>query len=214
MYSSILFDFDGTLIDTNELIIFSLNEAAKTFLGKEIPKEVLHTILGKALEEQMKLLSEDYYPQMVLHYKECYLSNRDRMIREFHGVREMLQKLKTLGCQTAIVSAKGRSGIEHGLDFFGMREFIDVIISAYDVKNSKPHPEPALKALELLGAEAGNSLMVGDSPYDILCGKNAGIKTVLVDWTLFPKKYFMESLPDFRIDTPDALIAIIQSSIV
>ncbi|MCX7843526.1 MAG: HAD-IA family hydrolase [Clostridia bacterium] len=210
MFKNILFDFDGTLVDTNDLIIFSLNEVAKSFMGRCLTKDELNSILGKYLDDQMKMLSEVHYKEMVLQYKECYKSNQDKMIKEFPHIREMLRKLKDMGCRTAIVSAKGRGGIEHGLDFFNIREYIDVIISAYDIENNKPHPEPALKALSALNAQPEGSILVGDSPYDVLCGINAGIKTALVSWTIFPKESFQNIKPDYIIDTPMDLIDIIQ----
>ena len=212
MYKYILFDFDGTLLDTNDLIISGLNKAAKKFIGRELSSEDLNAILGKFLEEQMRHLSEEHYNDMVLLYREFYKQNQDKMSKEFPGINQMLHDLKGLGCKIAVVSAKGRGGIEHGMKQFGMQEYIDLVISAYDVENNKPHPEPALKALEGFGAEAGSALMIGDSPYDILCGKNAGIKTVLVDWTIFPKQQILDLKPDYHIKTPQDLVDIIKSS--
>lgn len=212
LYKYILFDFDGTLIDTNELILQTLNDVSKKFLGAEIPLETMNAILGKYLDDQMKFLSETHYEQMVLYYKELYKARQDKMTKEFAGIGEMLRKLKELGCMTAIVSAKGRGGIEHGLKLFSLDRFIDVVISAYDIRNNKPHPEPALKALEALGGDPAGSLLVGDSPYDIMCGKNAGIKTVLVGWSIFPKDELLKLCPDYIIEEPGELINIVKSS--
>ncbi len=211
-YKYMLFDFDGTLVDTNELIILALRKTCKSFLGRELSDIELNSVLGKYLEDQMRLLSPSQYEKMVLYYKEFYKAKQDSMIYEFPGVRQMLKSLRELGCKTAVVSAKGRGGIEHGLKRFGMEQFIDVIISAYDIKNNKPHPEPALKALEALKGTADQALMIGDSPYDILCGKNAGIKTVLVDWTIFPKSDILKISPDFHIMSPQQLADIVKSS--
>ncbi|MCX7746297.1 MAG: HAD-IA family hydrolase [Clostridia bacterium] len=212
MFTSILFDFDGTLIDTNDLIIHCLKETSKKFLQQNLTEEDLNRILGKPLEEQMRCLSDTDYQEMVPFYKELYRSNVDRMMKGFPGIKEMLKEIKDLGCKTAIVSAKGRLGIENGLQYFGFKDYIDVIVSAYDVENNKPHPEPAYKALELLGVEASTALLMGDSPYDILCGKNAGIKTVLVNWTIFPKDCLLKLQPDFVIHTPMELVKIIKGS--
>ncbi|MCX8130071.1 MAG: HAD-IA family hydrolase [Clostridia bacterium] len=211
MFKYILFDFDGTLIDTNELIILTLKETAKKFINRDLSPDDLNSILGRHLEEQMKCISPVFWEDMMLFYKTYYKANKDRMIKEFPGIREMLSQIKAIGCKTAIVSAKGRSGIEHGLDCFKLSEYIDVIVSAYDIQNNKPHPEPALKALELLCGVKEQSLLIGDSPYDILCGQNAGIKTVLVDWTIFPKNEICRLKPDFIIKEPTDLCKIIAS---
>lgn len=211
LFKYILFDFDGTLIDTNELIILSLNKTSKRYLGKYLSNEDLNNILGKYLEEQMRYLSQEHWADMVAYYREFYKSNQDKLIKEFPHIKQMLESLKDLGCKIAVVSAKGRGGIIHGLNRFNLEHYIDVIVSAYDVKNNKPHPEPALKALEELGADACEAVLVGDSPYDILCGKNAGVKTVLVDWTIFPKNDILKLCPDFIINTPFDLLEIVKS---
>jgi pyrophosphatase PpaX len=133
------------------------------------------------------------------------------MIRKYCGIEEMLSGLKKLGIGTAIVSSKGRNGIERGLNAFKLRSYIDIIVSAYDVSNHKPHPEPALKALELLGGNPGEALFAGDSPYDIECGKNAGVKTVLVGWSVFPKDTLLLLSPDYIIKTPAGLVDIFRT---
>lgn len=212
MYKYLLFDFDGTLIDTNQLIIEALNETSKRFLGRELTSEDLNSILGKYLDDQMRFLCNTNYREMVLYYNEFYDTHKDTMIREFPGVGDMLSQLKEMGCKTAIVSAKVREGIVHGLEHFKLAGYFDVIISASDIENNKPHPEPAEKALKALGAKAEDALFIGDSPYDILCGKNSGIKTVLVDWTIFPKGDILKHKPDFYINSPYELIKIIESN--
>nr|WP_010252306.1 HAD-IA family hydrolase [Acetivibrio cellulolyticus] len=212
MYKYILFDFDGTLIDTNELITLTLNETSLKYLHHSLSTDKLNSILGKPLEEQMKCLSSEHWPSMVEYYKEFYRSHQKALTKEFPQIDIMLQKLKDLGCKNAIVSAKGISGILHGLEHFDYKKYIDYIVSAYDVQNNKPHPEPALKALAHFRAEKKEVLLVGDSPYDILCGKNAGIKTVLVNWTIFPKSQFINFEPDYVINTPLDLLKIVEES--
>lgn len=213
LYKYLLFDFDGTLIDTNELILLTLNETSLKFCGRYLSQEKMNSILGRHLEDQMKCLSPHEHEKLTQFYREFYKQNQDLMVREFPGVAEMLDALRRMGCKTAIVSAKGRGGIEHGLDRFNLSGYIDVVVSAYDVTNNKPHPEPALKALEALGAEPGSAFLVGDSPYDILCGKNAGVKTVLAGWSIFPQEALLRLKPDFYIRTPSELVDIVRQSV-
>lgn len=212
LFKYILFDFDGTLIDTNKLILLTLNETAQRYLNRSLKPNELNNILGKPLEEQMKSLSYELWTCMLDYYKAFYKSNQDKMIEEFPQISIMLKKLKNIGCKNAIVSAKGRNGILHGLELFNYTMYIDFIVSAYDVQNNKPHPEPALKAIDYFNAPKNEVLLVGDSPYDILCGKNAGIKTALVDWTIFPKSQLAGLNPDYIIKTPLDLVQIIENS--
>lgn len=212
MFKYILLDFDGTLVDTNDLIILTLRETSKRINNRDLSQEDLNTILSRSLQDQIRYITTDFHDQAVAYYKEFYKSNHDKMIMEYPGTRSMLRKLKDLGCKTAIVSSKGRGGIERGLNHFQLQHYIDAIVSAYDVENGKPHPEPAVKAVKLLGGDVENALMVGDSPYDILCGRNAGIKTVLVNWSIFPEQELSGLNSDFRINTPGDLIEIVISS--
>ncbi len=211
MYKYILFDFDGTLIDTNQLIITALRETAKKFIKRDLTQDDLNSILGKYLDVQMKHLCPENYRQMSDYYSMFYKKHQDTMVKEFPGVEDMLVELKNSGAKTAIVSAKEPGGIKHGLNLFKLNEYIDCIISAHDIQNNKPHPEPALKAMAALGAKPEETLLVGDSPYDIQCAENAGIKSVLVNWTIFPRESFLEASPDFCIDKPSDLIKIVKT---
>jgi pyrophosphatase PpaX len=206
MYKNIIFDFDGTLIDTNDLIIFSLDQVALKYINRRLTKDELNSILGFFIEEQMRMISKDNYKEMTVYYQEVYKKHSDDMTKEFPGIREMLKRLKELNCKIAIVSAKSRSGIEHGINFLDIKDYVDVIISATDVTKNKPDPEPLLKGLQALGSTKENTLFIGDSPVDILCGKNTGVKTALVDWTIFQPHSFEKIKPDMVIKNPSELI--------
>lgn len=209
MIKSVLFDFDGTIVDTNNLIIDTLKETVKSFLNRQITEEDIQMVFGRYLEDQMKLLSEIHYKEMVEYYREYYKKNQDNIISLFPGIYNILNELKKSSIKIAIVSAKGKNGIFHCVEKFGLQNLIDVIISSNDVINNKPHPEPAFKALSLLDSKPSEALFVGDSPYDILCGKSAGIKTVLVGWSIFNKANF-SSTPDYIIHNPSQLLDIIK----
>jgi pyrophosphatase PpaX len=209
MYKNIIFDFDGTLIDTNELIIYSIDQVALKFIDRRLTKDEFNSILGFYIEDQMKMISREHYKEMTEFYIEIYNNNCDKMTKKFPGIDEMLYKLKELDCKISIVSAKSREGILHGLSFLGINSFVDAIVSASDVKKNKPDPEPLLAGMKVLGGTLENSLFIGDSPVDVLCGKNAGIKTALVSWSIFPDKSFDKIKPDMFIKTPSDLIRLI-----
>lgn len=211
MLKHVIFDFDGTLIDTNELIINALYETVKNILNRKISRHDLLAVLGKYLDDQMKYFSIEKYEEMMLYYKNYYSMHQDTMVKKFEGIDELLKKLKSLGCKIAITSAKGRNGILHGLELFNLKQYIDFIVSAYDIENKKPHPECIYKALEYFKCQKEDIIIIGDSPYDILCGINAGIKTALVSWTIFPKEKFEGIVPDYIIDKPSDIINIVQS---
>lgn len=210
MYKYLIFDFDGTLVDTNEAIKLSLDEASKAYRGFGITDAEFVAIAGKPLEVQMKHLSQSHWFDMTDFYRKHYRRIRDDHMFIFDGIESMLKKLKAMGFIIAIVSNKGRSGIDHGIDYFGLHDCIDLSISAEDVEKHKPDPEGALKAVEILKGTVEESLFIGDSENDLLCGQNAGMKTVLVGWSVIPKELLLKFSPDFIIDEPEEIFNVVR----
>lgn len=201
----VLFDFDGTLIDSNEAVISMLHLASEKHRGIPFSETELDEILGKPIFDQMAFLSEADSEALVEFYRAEYRKVRDALTKSYEGVDEMLHKIKALGMKTGIVSNKGRSGIDHGLDMFDMHDLIDVSVSKDDVICSKPDPEGIFKALELLGGgpeSISETVFVGDSGHDIESGKRAGCLTVLVGWTLIDMDKLKLLSPDFIAQTP------------
>lgn len=141
MLKHILFDFDGTLIDTNQLIIKTISASVENILDKKVPHDDLIAVLGKHLDDQMKYFSQEKYKELVSYYKQYYRKHENTMTHIYSEIDVLLKKLKDMDCKISIVSSKGRRGIINGLQLFNLTEYIDYIISADDVKNSKPHPE-------------------------------------------------------------------------
>ena len=218
-----LFDFDGTLIDSNEAIIQSLNKVAIAHRQAAFNETELNEILGKPIQEQMKLLSGDdeaLNAQLVEGYRIAYRDVQDELTTIFDGIEEMLMHIKALGIKTGIVSNKGRHGIHHGMKMFELDHYIDVVISLDDVIVPKPHEEGIYKALELLGISQDRmpevlkeTLFAGDSGHDIETAKNAGCYSVLVDWTIIDKNQLLALEPDFVAKTPQDIEALIRKGV-
>jgi len=213
MCKYILFDFDGTLIDSNEIIVNSLNETALKFTGSVLSEKELQSILGKPLSVQMKEIKAERWEELDTFYRQYYRSHRDALTKIFHGTKDMLEGLKSSGCVLGIVSNKGQSGIQHGLEMFDLKSYFDVVISSDDVLQKKPHVECIEKALAVLEGTLSETMIVGDSIHDIECGKNAGIKTVLVDWTIADKNAILALGPDYVIESPENLVDIIDNNL-
>lgn len=211
MITHILFDFDGTLMDTNDLIVEALRKSALKFRGRDIDKEELDKVLGKPLAVQMRELDPEHAEEMDAYYRQYYRARRDEYTKEFDGIREMLDTFLDMGLKMGIVSNKGTSGIQHGLTSFDMHKYFGSTISADDVIKRKPDPEGIYMALEELGGKPGNTLFVGDSAHDIESGKSAGARTILVGWTILDRKRLMESGPDHLVETPAEIVDIVKS---
>lgn len=203
-----LFDFDGTLVDTNDAVISILHETAIHYRGYGFTDEELEAIIGKPLIEQMSLLSEENAEELMAYYRAAYRLVRDEKTKAYPGVKEMLISLKAAGIKIGIVSNKGRNGIDHGLALLGLSALIDVSVSKDDVTLSKPHPEGIYKALALVNhsmEKPWEVVFVGDSGHDIETGKRAGVQTILVDWTLLDKDNLLRLEPDFLAQSPEAI---------
>lgn len=209
MIRGIIFDMDGTLIDTNDLVMDCIKKTVYKYMGYIPEKDSFNEIIGKPLDVQMSFFSEKYAVEMIDYYRKIYLERRDEDTKIFTGIIELLKALDESEIKMAIVSNKGSRGIEHGLEMFKMKNFFELILSVADVENKKPHPEAINKVLKIWNMKKEEVLFVGDSHNDILAANNAGVKSVLVGWSILPIEQFENLKIDYIIDEPMEIITII-----
>ncbi len=205
--STFLFDLDGTLIDSIDLILQSYRHTMKTHRGIEPPNEVWMKGLGTPLWVQFRDWTEDpeEIKAMVATYREFNLANHDRMVRPYAGVVEQVRRLKSGGKTLGLVTSKMKSGAARGLRVAGLEDAFDVIVGADEVEHPKPHPEPVLKALERLGAAAAGAVFIGDSRHDLECGRAAGVLTAAALWGPFGRSDLEDLAPDYWLEVPEDL---------
>ncbi|WP_346916041.1 pyrophosphatase PpaX [Clostridium sp.] len=209
MIKAILFDLDGTIIDTNELILTSFNYVLNNYLGLNIRNEEIVETFGIPLKDVMDHYAKERAEELVDEYIRYSLESHDKYIKSYNHVEEGLLKLKNKGFKLAIVTSKRRGTALRGLNCFDLEKYFDVIITPEDSKKHKPDGEPVLKACEVLKVKPEETIMVGDSHNDILCGKNAGSKTCLVNYTALNVEKIKTHNPDFIIDKIEDLIELI-----
>lgn len=182
---TVLFDLDGTILDTNELIITSFLEALRGVVPEGFGREHIIPSMGEPLTEQMKKFSgyEDV-TELVAAYREVNLRLHDEYVTLFNNVQEVIKRMHEQGIQIGIVTTKMRYTTERGLAFTGLADYVDAVVTIDDVKHPKPHPEPVARAIELLNADASSTIMVGDSVVDIQSANAAGAISVGVSWSL------------------------------
>ncbi|MEH7107913.1 MULTISPECIES: pyrophosphatase PpaX [Bacillaceae] len=208
--TTLLFDLDGTLIDTNELIISTyLHTLEKYYPGKYQREDVL-PFMGPTLHEVFGNMDPDRVEEMVLEYRSFNLANHDLLVKEFSGVLETIQALKQAGYKMGIVTTKRHDVAMKGLRLMELDSYFDTVIAYDHVKNVKPDPEPVLKALEQLGSSPEEAIMVGDNHHDILGGKNAGTKTAGVAWSLKGREYLAKYEPDYILEHMSDLLKIVE----
>ena len=208
----ILFDLDGTLLDTNDMIIQSFNHTYRKHLQKEVPREEIVRNFGETLITTLTRDCPHCVEEALATYRGFQVENFDRLITIHTGVKEYVKKLHDRGYVLAIVTSRLSESVMRGLNHFDLTGYFDCIIGADDTEKHKPDPEPALMALEKLGFRPEEAIFVGDSPFDVLCAKNAGITSVVVSWSALPREVYMEHNPDYVVDSMEELMELVEKS--
>ncbi len=204
-FGTFLFDLDGTLIDSIDLILRSYRHTLRTHRGVEPPDELWLKGLGTPIRVQLRQWSEDAgeIEAMAQTYTTYNLAHHDALVRPYDGIVAAVTRLKQRGKQLGLVTSKSRSGAQRGLRVSGIETAFEVIVGADEVTNPKPHPEPVLLALERLGANANDAVFVGDSRHDIECGRAAGVATAAALWGPFDRAHLEDLNPDYWLETPE-----------
>jgi HAD superfamily hydrolase (TIGR01549 family) len=187
-YTNYLFDADGTLIDTTELIWRCFENTALVTGHGPIGRDTTIKHIGLTLRDQMTIhfgkLDDAAYERYRAIHMDYQMSVYRQYLKLFPGVLETLYNLKKNGKKLAIVTSRFRNSLDIYLRDTGIYDFFDAIISPESTKYHKPHPEPAIKALEELNAQKPETLFIGDATFDIECGTEAGIDTAFVKWSI------------------------------
>ncbi|WP_062050155.1 pyrophosphatase PpaX [Bacillus sp. JCM 19034] len=206
---TILFDLDGTLINTNELIIESFLHTLEHFRPGQFNREKVIEFIGPPLVDSFRSVDSDLVEEMVTHYRTFNHEMHDQLVTEYEGVFETIQTLHEQGYKLAIVTTKIRKTAMMGLKLTGLDAFFEPVIGLDDVKRAKPDPEPLEIALEQLRSKKESALMVGDSHSDILAGKNLGIPTAAVAWSIKGIEKVKSFQADYIIDDMSELLSIV-----
>lgn len=208
--TTLIFDFDGTLLDTNELIIRTFGHVLnKHYPGKYGRDEIL-PFLGPTLQETFDSVDKENSKELIEEYRAWNLAMHDELATEFDGVSETLNILKNTGLKMAIVSTKKNDMVMRGVNLLDVDGVFDTIIGLDDVTNPKPDPEPILLALERLDADKEEALMIGDNYHDIVGGQNAGVRTAGVAWTIKGEEFLQTFSPDYMLHHISDLLKIVK----
>jgi pyrophosphatase PpaX len=205
-FDPVLFDLDGTLVDTVELIVKSFRHATRTVLGRELPDEHILAGVGRPLRVQMESLSREHADELYDVYREYNHRRHDELIRGYEGIDEVLEALHAAGRRLGIVTSKSRDTTQMAFRAVGLAGHFDAVVTAGDTQAHKPDPEPLRLCLEMLGRPSERAIYVGDSPYDIQAGAAAGMTTAAVAWGVFGRETLLEARPDFWLEHPGELV--------
>lgn len=202
---AVLFDLDGTLVDSLPLIFRTYRQV---FTDMKIPwnNNNIARMVGLPLKDIGKYFAGRSAARFEELYQYYYHRDLALFTRLYPGTIALLEQLKKRDIKLGIVTSKGKTGTSRTTVFTGLDCFMDIIVTAHDVKKHKPDPEPLLKAMEFLGIKAADTIYVGDSKYDIMTGQNAGSCTLGVTWGLGSREELACLKPDGMIDRWDELI--------
>lgn len=202
---TVLFDFDGTLADTNALISQSHLAVLEEYFPGEYDLESVRAFNGPTLEMVYGELNPLEKETMIAKYRQFNETHHDEMVTVFDGVVENLERLKSAGLRLAIVSSKRNDILLKGLELLNLTAYFEVIVGGLDYQKAKPNPEPIYVALEQLNIDTTKAIMVGDNSHDIESANNAGIISVFVQWsekTIVEMKPYQ---PDITVASMSAL---------
>lgn len=211
---AVLFDLDGTLIDSNEIIIESYFHAFKTFRPDlTLTRDDVLTFIGPTLEMVFReYVPEDQIESMIQTYRAYYVANEGHHHTLYPGVVKGLMDLKNLGVKLSIVTSKYKEAAWRSFTHYQLDTFFDAFVALDDVQNPKPDKEPVEVALKRLGG-ADYAIMIGDNHGDILSGQNAGIEGAGVAWSIKGKSFLNQVNPAAVFDTMDEIVHYISQKI-
>ena len=211
-YSTVIFDLDGTLIDTVPLIVASHRHALATVLGRELPEEELREGIGRPLLEQMRVFDEERARELFDVYREFNHRVHDEYVTAFPGMLALCDDLRARGVPVAVATSKMLDAVVLAYGIVpGLEERIDAMVTIENTKTHKPGPEPIEHALELLGRPKHGAVYVGDAVSDMLAARAAGVGAVGVTWGAFSYEGLAAVEPDAIATTPAELADILSA---
>jgi pyrophosphatase PpaX len=206
-HRTVLFDLDGTLVDSAAIILASMRHATRTVLGREIAEEQLLAGVGSPLTGQMRAFDARRAEELVRAFRQ-HNEPLHSELQPCEGVFDVVATLRRQGRRLGIVTAKRHVTVRLAFDALpGLAEMFDAVVAAEDTIRHKPHPEPIRVALDRLGAAPSDAVYVGDSPFDVQSAKAAGIAAIAVTWGGFHSRERLErERADAVVDTAEELL--------
>lgn len=209
--AAVVFDLDGTLIDSYALIAAAFRHAARTVLGRSLSDEEVWAHWGEPLPVRAAHVAADRTAEVMDAYTAYYDAHHDRLCRPFAGVIEMLAQLSARGCALGIATSKRRRSTMQAVEAFGFAARIRAWVAAEDVASPKPSPDPVRLVLERLGARPSDALLVGDGLYDIRAARAAGVRSVAAMWGTREATAVLAAGPDYVAMHPQDVVALVGS---
>jgi len=205
---TVLFDLDGTLVDSIELIVAAAMKAFASRPGPSPSEAQIRNTIGRPLPTTFGpwLVDDNDLPFLIAKYREYQLEHHDRLTNAYDGIVDAVAGLDTAGCAMGIVTSKVGFMAERALVHVGLARYMRCVIASDSTTRHKPEPEPVLMALEQLGSTPANALYVGDSPYDMQAARAAGVHALGVRWGAFSTETLLDAGAEAVLRSPGELL--------
>lgn len=205
---AILWDLDGTLVDSIELIVAAAMNAFASRPGPSPTEAQIRNTIGRPLPTTFGpwLVDDNDLPYLISKYREYQLEHHDRLTNAYDGIVDAVAGLHAAGCRMGIVTSKVGFMAERALVHTGLASYMECIIASDSTTKHKPEPEPVLLALERLNAVAGETIFVGDSPYDMQAARAAGVHALGVGWGAFTAQALWDAGAEAVLNVPAELV--------
>jgi pyrophosphatase PpaX len=201
-----IFDFDGTLAHSEPAYHEAFRHSIRLHTGLEVNEDEFRDFWNVTPQEVLSRYSVEMLEEMLVSFEEHYYANHHHHLTPYDGIAELLEELNNRGARIAVVSLKPRRAGELEIDFTGLRPLIDISVWGDDVEKPKPEPDGVLRAMAGLGADPCTTLVIGDSPADIMMGRAAGTRTAAALWGGSSRERLMAELPDLALAQPRDLL--------
>ncbi len=203
----VLFDLDGTVVDSGGIILASMRHATRTVLGREISDAALMAAVGgPGLEAQMHEFGGDEHLDELVRVYRAHNEPLHSELQLCFGMDDVLLALRAEGRRLGLVSAKRRATVELAFAATEIGHLFDVVVGGDEAPRNKPAPDPLLLALDRLDESPSDAVYVGDSPYDMAAAKAGGLAAVGVTWGGVHDRSALAQA-DTLVDTPEELLA-------
>jgi pyrophosphatase PpaX len=209
-FETVLFDLDGTVVDSGAIILASMRHATREVLGRDYSdEELLQAVGGPGLEAQMSALAPDQTERLVDVYRAHNEPLHDGL-EACAGMEDVLAQLLQEGRRLGVVTAKRRPTVELAFARVPLGHLFEAVVGGDETERHKPDPEPLLLGAQRLGADPTTTAYVGDSPFDVRAAQAAGMFAVAVTWGRIHERARLEAeLPDAIVDTAEELLGVL-----
>jgi pyrophosphatase PpaX len=209
--SAILFDLDGTLLDSIELIVRSFQHATAAHLDAPYAREVIIPTIGTSLIDELERIAPGRGAELITTYRAYLHRHHDALVTLYPGVREMLAGIQEAGLPMGIVTSKSRISAGPSFARFALDRPMRVVITYEDTERHKPHPDPLLHAARALDLSPDTCWYIGDSTHDMEAARAAGMVGIGVTWGPYSRQS-LEPLADALVETPEEILTLLQQA--